>query len=93
VPSGASWIVPRLDEMRKALLTVLGAVAVFVAAVLVLRRGRTAPAEEGIVSEQPLETMTRDELYEIARELEIPGRSNMKKAELRAAVSRAGRSG
>jgi hypothetical protein len=45
------------------------------------------------VSERPLDTMTRDELYELARELDIPGRSKMKKTELRAALSRAGRSG
>jgi hypothetical protein len=37
--------------------------------------------------------MTRDELYDLARQLDIPGRSRMKKTELRAALSRAGRSG
>jgi hypothetical protein len=37
--------------------------------------------------------MTRDELYELARERDIPGRSKMTKAELRAALSQAERSG
>ncbi len=88
--------------MRKAVVVALAACAVFAAAVAILRRARpesppvppegTQPAE-GIVSERPLDTLTRDELYELARELDIPGRSKMKKTELRAALSRAGRSG
>jgi hypothetical protein len=65
---------------------------------VVLRRRETAPTEapavrEGVVSERPLDTLTRDELYELAKELDIPGRSKMKKLELKDAVSRAGRSG
>ena len=82
--------------MRKALLIALAVVGWIAAAVIVVRRFRSEAAErptEGIVSERPLETMTRDELYELARELDIPGRSKMKKTELRAALSRAGCSG
>ena len=87
--------------MRRAFLVGLAAIA---AALIAARRRRhepvalaepverTAPVER-VVSERPLDTMTRDELYELARELDIPGRSRMKKTELRAALSRAGRSG
>lgn len=78
--------------MRKALLIALAAVGFVAAAVMIVlqRRGPTqAPPVEGIVSERPLDTMTRDELYELARERGIPGRSRMKKDELRAALSRA----
>jgi hypothetical protein len=77
--------------MKRLLIGITALAALFLCAVAVLRRN--ADPDEGVVSAQPLETMTRDELYELARELEVPGRSNMKKAELRAAVSRAGRSG
>ena len=73
-------------------LAVLGALMAAVAILLRARAERSQPAER-VVSERPLDTMTRDELYELARELDIPGRSKMKKTELRAALSRAGRSG
>ena len=77
--------------MRKALLIALAALATALAAgVMILLRARSS---EGVVAERPLETMTRDELYEVARELEIPGRSRMKKPELKDAISRAERSG
>ena len=80
--------------MRKVALVVLAAFAVFAAAVAILRRGqreRPAPTEraaptEGVVSERSLDTLTRDELYELARERDIPGRSRMKKDELRDAL-------
>ena len=73
-------------------MQVLGAVTAAVAILLRARAERSEPAER-VVSERPLDTMTRDELYELAQELDIPGRSKMKKDELRAALSRAGRSG
>ncbi len=38
------------------------------------------------MSERSLDTLTRDELYELARERDIPGRSRMKKDELRDAL-------
>ena len=82
--------------MRRAALVMIAVAAAFAAAVAVLRRGRTAPVEpaaERVVSERPLDSMTRDELYKLASELDIPGRSRMKKTELRDALSRAGRSG
>ena len=79
--------------MRKGLLIALAGLAVtLAAAVAILLRARAERAER-VVAERPLDTLTRDELYELARALDIPGRSQMKKAELRAAVSRAGRSG
>jgi hypothetical protein len=53
--------------------------------VAILRRARAA-AHEGVVAERALDTMTRDELYELAREQDIPGRSKMKKSELVAAL-------
>ena len=79
--------------MRKLSLLSLAVLGAVIAAVIALRRRRADAPDEGIVSERPLDTMTRDELYELARELDIPGRSKMKKTELRAALSRAGRSG
>ena len=80
--------------MRRPLLIALGAlVAAFATGVAILLRARRAHTPERVVSERPLETMTRDELYELARERDIPGRSRMKKTELRAALSRAGHSG
>jgi len=78
--------------MRKPLLIALGFAAVMAVAVAILRRAR-AERGERVVSARPLDTLTRDELYELARQLDISGRSQMKKAELRDAVSRAGRSG
>jgi|RhiMethySRZTD1v2_1073278.scaffolds.fasta_scaffold375645_4 Rho termination factor-like protein len=79
--------------MRKALLIALGVLAAALAAgVTILLRAR-ASRGEGVVSERVLETMTRDELYELAKEYEIPGRSKMKKPDLLDAVSRAERSG
>jgi hypothetical protein len=62
------------------------------AAVAVLRRSDPSPGE-AVAPARSLDSMTRDELYELARQLDIPGRSRMKKTELRAALSRAGRSG
>ena len=70
-------------------LALLAAVAAFVLAVRQLR----AAHQERVVSETPLDTMTRDELYGLAREHDIPGRSKMNKPELRTALSRAARSG
>jgi Rho termination factor-like protein len=78
--------------MRRLLIS-LAAVVVFVAAAVAIVRSRGASPSEGIVSERPLDAMTRDELYELAQELDIPGRSRMKKTELRTALSRVGRSG
>lgn len=83
--------------MRRIALVVLAVLAAFVAAVAILRRAqaeRSAPVErsapaEGVVSETSLDTLTRDELYELARERDIPGRSRMKKHELRDALGRA----
>ena len=81
--------------MRKFSLISLAVLGAVIAAVAILLRARAERVEEveRVVSERPLDTMTRDELYELARELDIPGRSKMKKTELRAALSRAGRSG
>jgi hypothetical protein len=59
----------------------------------VVWRLRAEPGQEEVVPQRPLDSMTRDELYELAREQGIPGRSRMRKTELRAALSRAGRSG
>jgi hypothetical protein len=84
--------------MRRAVLVALAACAAFAAAVAILRRGRPqpppAPPEgtepaEGVVSERSLDALTRDELYELARAQDIPGRSRMKKDELRDALRRA----
>jgi hypothetical protein len=84
--------------MRRAFLIGLAALAAIAAGLVALRRRRPEPVErpeavERVVSERPLETMTRDELYELARERDIPGRSKMKKDELVAALNGAGRSG
>jgi hypothetical protein len=83
--------------MKRLVLFALAVATVFVAAVTVVVRSRReaseASEEERVVSERPLDTMTRDELYEVARELDIPGRSKMKKPELKDAISRAERSG
>ena len=65
-------------------LALLAAVAGFLLAVRQLKAAR----QERIVSERPLDTMTRDELYDLAREQDIPGRSKMKKSELLAALER-----
>ncbi len=78
--------------MRKLLLIGLAVLGAVIAGLIAMRRLRAAP-DEGIISEKPLDTMTRDELYELAREFDIPGRSKMKKTELRVALSRARRSG
>jgi hypothetical protein len=77
--------------MKRLLIGIAALVALFIWAVAVLRRH--AGSAEGVLSERPLETMTRDELYDLAREQDIPGRSKMKKSELVAALSRAARSG
>ena len=65
-------------------LAFLAAVTGFLLAVRQLKAAR----RERIVSETPLDTMTRDELYDLAREQDIPGRSKMKKSELLAALER-----
>ena len=76
--------------MRKAFVLALAVCAAFAAAVAILRRGQPpAQAGEGVVSERSLDTLTRDELYELARARDIPGRSRMKKGELRDALRRA----
>jgi hypothetical protein len=67
-------------------------VLALLAAVAVLRRSDPSPGE-AVAPARSLDSMTRDELYDLARQLDIPGRSRMKKTELRAALSRAGRSG
>ena len=77
--------------MKRAILVLIAVAAAFAAAVAVLRGG-SAP-REAVAPRHQLDSMTRDELYELARQLDIPGRSRMKKTELRAALSRAGRSG
>ena len=74
--------------MRKVLPIALAAFAAIMAvAVAILLRARASRVER-VVSERPLDTLTRDELYELAREQDIPGRSRMKKSELRAALER-----
>ena len=73
--------------MKRLVLLALAAAAVFAAAVsIVVRSRREAGQAERVVSSRPLETMTRDELYELARERDIPGRSRMRKDELRNAL-------
>ena len=77
--------------MKKALLAAAAVMGALLAAIMILRRDRsvTPRVGEGVVAEQPLDSMTRDELYELARERDIPGRSRMKKDELRDALRRA----
>jgi len=77
--------------MRRLLIGIAAVAALFAGAVAVLKHH--AGPGEGVSSERPLDDMTRDELYTLAQELDIPGRSRMKKTELRTALSRAGRSG
>ena len=77
--------------MRRLLIGIAAVAALFACAVAVLKHH--ADPDEGVASERPLDEMTRDELYALAQELDIPGRSRMKKTDLRAALSRAGRSG
>jgi hypothetical protein len=76
--------------MNKAILVAAAVIGALLAAITLLRRdsgGGGAPlAGEGVVNEQPFDSMTRDELYELARQRDIPGRSRMKKHELRAAL-------
>jgi hypothetical protein len=74
--------------VKKPALIVL--MLIMLAAVVWRLRGEPGQA---VAPRQSLDSMTRDELYELARQLDIPGRSRMKKTELRAALSRAGRSG
>lgn len=76
--------------MKKPALILL--MLALLAAVAVLRRSDPSPGE-AVAPARSLDSMTRDELYDLARQLDIPGRSRMKKTELRAALSRAGRSG
>jgi hypothetical protein len=77
--------------MKKALLVAAAvAGALFVAIMTLRRRQAVAPAPtDGIAVEPSFDGMTRDELYELARERDIPGRSRMKKDELRDALRRA----
>ncbi|HYH59677.1 MAG TPA: Rho termination factor N-terminal domain-containing protein [Thermoleophilaceae bacterium] len=79
--------------MKTRLWIALGMIAAVVAVIAARRRGQRAPDEpgapEGVVSARPLDELTRDELYEEARRLDVPGRSTMKKAELRHAVGAA----
>jgi len=79
--------------MKRALVIVLAAFAAIAAGLLVLRRSGSSGPGEAVAPARSLDSMTRDELYELARQLDIPSRSRMKKAELRAALNRAGRSG
>lgn len=75
--------------MRRPLLIALAALAWIAAAVALVKRFRGQAADqpaEGVVSARALDTMTRDELYELARERDIQGRSKMKKDELLAAL-------
>jgi hypothetical protein len=72
--------------VRRPALIALGVALAAVAAFLLAVRQLKAARQERVVSERPLETMSRDELYELARERDIPGRSKMKKGELRAAL-------
>ena len=77
-----------------ARLVAVGAVLVAILAVR-SRRDRRGPEAvphpgEGVVSAIDLDALTRDELYERARDLELPGRSKMNKAELQAALTRLG---
>ena len=78
-------------------LVAVGAVLVAVLAVRSRRDRRgleAAPdAAEGVVSTIDLDALTRDELYERARDLDLPGRSKMNKAELHAALSLLGANG
>jgi hypothetical protein len=78
--------------MRRLLLPALAALGALAAVLLAVRVLRSA-ADERVVSERPLDALTRAELYELAREHDIPGRSKMNKPELRTALSRAARSG
>ena len=76
--------------MRKTVFVVLTALAVAVAIAL-LRRGQPGfpAASVSPDSEPSLDGLTRDELYGLAQERDIPGRSKMKKDELRDALRRA----
>jgi hypothetical protein len=60
--------------------------AVITAAVMILRRAHVERVEH-VVSERPLDSMTRDELYELARERDIAGRSKMNKGQLLSALN------
>jgi hypothetical protein len=51
-----------------------------------LSAGRRRPPAVALPEAEP-RPRTRDELYEIAKRLDIPGRSRMNKAELQAAVA------
>lgn len=77
--------------MKRALLIGLAALAAIAAVVVSLRRRpetlEDTAAGERVVSERPLDSMTRDELYELARERDIPGRSKMNKGELLSALN------
>jgi hypothetical protein len=77
--------------MKKALLVAATVLGALLAAIALLRRSGPSepPVREGVVAAQPLDAMSRDELYELARERDIPGRSRMKKDELRDALRRA----
>ena len=77
-------------------LIVLGLIGAAAALTAALLRRRTAdavvadtaePPRERVVSERELDGLTRAELYERARDADLPGRSKMSKAELRAALA------
>ena len=66
----------------------LTALAVAVAIAL-LRRGQPEIPTATVSPDSSLDGLTRDELYQLAQERNIPGRSKMKKDELRDALRRA----
>ena len=85
-----------MDTRTRTALLALAAVAALAAALLgpIRRRrdGGHAPEVPGerVVAERELDGLTRDELYERARAIDLPGRSRMKKAELLRALADAG---
>ena len=74
-----------MDAKRIPLVAVLLIAAVYAANWWLAAGRRNPPAVAG--PEPAPRTRTRDELYEIAKRLDIPGRSRMNKAELEAAVT------
>jgi DNA end-binding protein Ku len=80
---------------RRVYIALASAIALVVAAVALRTRARRAaqdepgqsPRPEGVVSARELDRLTRDELYARARAENVPGRSKMKKAELRDALA------
>ena len=74
--------------MRRPVLIALAVLGALVTALVAVWRLRADHEIAPLAPDQPLDSMTRDELYELARERDIPGRSRMKKAELRDALRR-----